>query len=82
MSHKEHEHGRGFPHKGTIIMLILLVISVNLLFVSFGDYPEDNQIHIAVLLPFSGSMQEFGIEYARGVVHRLLLNQQKKRSRA
>ena len=67
MSHKEHEHGRGFPHKGTIIMLILLVISVNLLFVSFGDYPEDNQIHIAVLLPFSGSMQEFGIEYARGV---------------
>ncbi|MBR4987905.1 MAG: ABC transporter substrate-binding protein, partial [Methanocorpusculum sp.] len=66
MSHEEHQR-RMIPRKGTIVLLILLVVLVSLLFVSFGEYPEDNEIHIAVLLPFSGGMEEFGIEYARGV---------------
>ncbi|MBR5815061.1 MAG: ABC transporter substrate-binding protein [Methanocorpusculaceae archaeon] len=68
MSRNEHnEHKIGVPRKGTIIMIAILVILVNLLFVSIGDYPEDNKIRVAVLLPFSGGMEEFGIEYARGV---------------
>ena len=66
MSHEEHQR-RMIPRKGTIVLLILLVVLVSLLFVSFGEYPEDNEIHIAVLLPFSGGMEEFGVEYARGV---------------
>ena len=61
------EHHIGLPKKGTIIMIAILVILVNLLFVSVGEYPEDNEIRVAVLLPFSGGMEEFGIEYARGV---------------
>ncbi|HJJ87473.1 MAG TPA: hypothetical protein O0X17_03955, partial [Methanocorpusculum sp.] len=62
-----HKHHIGLPKKGTIIMIAILVILINLLFVSIGDYPEDNKIRVAVLLPFSGGMEEFGIEYARGV---------------
>ena len=61
------EHHIGLPKKGTIIMIAVLVIMINLLFVSVGDYPEDNKIRVAVLLPFSGGMEEFGIEYARGI---------------
>ena len=64
---RDEEHRIGLPKKGTIIMIAILVILVNLLFVSVGDYPEDNEIRVAVLLPFSGGMEEFGIEYARGV---------------
>lgn len=67
MSHDDHGHSRGIPRAGTIILLILLVVSVNMLFVSYGDYPEDKNMRIAVLLPFSGGQEEFGIEYARGV---------------
>lgn len=67
MSHKNHGNRHGIPKAGTIILLILLVISVNLLFISPGDYPEDDVIRVAVLLPFSGGTEEFGIEYARGV---------------
>ena len=48
------EHHIGLPKKGTIIMIAVLVIMINLLFVSVGDYPEDNKIRVAVLLPFSG----------------------------
>lgn len=68
MSHDEHtKGGRKLPRVSTIVILALLILCVNLLFVSFGDYPEDNEIRVAVLMPFSGSMSDFGIEYGRGV---------------
>lgn len=74
-SHGAHKHSSSHSHAHeahnkvvTIILIVLLVIMVGITFAPLGFDPENNVAKIAVLAPVSGQMEEFGIEYSRGVL--------------